>query len=68
MFWEHLPSSTNIASDWLSSPVDDEERKKIHMDDASVSILYSLRRELPYLLTCGRRSLVSGIQNDTVVS
>ena len=45
----------------------DEEERKIQMDDTSVLILQSLRRELPYLLTCGRRSLVSGIQNDIVV-
>ena len=35
MFWEHSPSSTNIASDWLraeSSPVDEEEIK-IKMDN-----------------------------------
>ena len=44
----------------------DEEERKIQMDDTSVLILQSLRRELPYLLTW-RRSLVSGIQNDTVV-
>ena len=42
----------------------DEEETKIQMDDASVSVLHSLRRELPSLLTCGRHSLVSGIQND----
>ena len=46
----------------------DEGERKIQMDDASVSILHSLRRELPYLSTCGRCSLVSGIQNDIVVS
>ena len=46
----------------------DEEERKIQMDDASVSILHSLRRELPYLLTCGRHSLVTGIHNDRVVS
>ena len=34
----------------------------------TVSILHSLWRELTYLLTCGRRSLVSGTQNDTVLS
>ena len=34
----------------------------------TVSILHSLRRELTYLLTCGIRSLVSGTQNDIVVS
>ena len=33
----------------------------------TVSILQSLRRELTYLLTCGRRSLVSGTLNDIVV-
>ena len=35
MFWEYLPNSANLASDWLrakSSPVDDEEIK-IKMDD-----------------------------------
>ena len=46
----------------------DEEERKIQMDDTSVSILQSLRGELLYLLTCGRRSLGSGIQNDIVVS
>ena len=45
----------------------DEEETKNLMDDVSVSILHSLRRELPYLLTCGRRSLVTGIQNVVVV-
>ena len=31
MFWEYLPYSTNLASDWLrseSSPVGEEERKR----------------------------------------
>ena len=35
IFWEYLPSSTNLVSDWLraeSSPVDEEEIK-IKMDD-----------------------------------
>ena len=35
MFWEHSPSSVNIAFDWLrakSSPVDEEESKR-KMDD-----------------------------------
>ena len=35
MFWEYLPSSTNLVSEWLSvesSPVDKEEIK-IKMDD-----------------------------------
>ena len=68
MLWEYLPSSANIDSDWLrakSSPVNEEEREKKWM---TVSILHSLRRELTYLLTCGRRSLVSENQNDIVVS
>ena len=46
----------------------DEEERKIQMDDASVSILHSLRREFVYLLNCGRRSLVSETQNEIVVS
>ena len=33
----------------------------------TVSILHSLWREFTYLLTCGRRSLVSGAHNDIVV-
>ena len=33
-----------------------------------VEIADSLRRELTYLLTCGRHSLISGTQNDIVVS
>ena len=32
MFWEHSPYWTIIASDWQSSPVD-EEKTKIKMDD-----------------------------------
>ena len=31
MFWEYLPYSTNLASDWLRAetfPVDEEERGK----------------------------------------
>ena len=62
MFWEYLPISANIASDWLraeSSHVNEEEIKRM-----TVSIPHSLWRELTYLLTCGRRSLVSGTQND----
>ena len=34
----------------------------------TVSALHSLRRELTCLLTCGRHSLVTGTQNDIVVS
>ena len=68
MFWEYSPYSTNLASDWLraeSSPVDEEERKKW----MTVSPGTSLASEgFFYLLTCGRHSLVSGTQNDTVVS
>ena len=41
-------------------------KKEKKMDDGV--ILDSLRREMAYLLTCGRRSLVSGTQNDIVVS
>ena len=44
----------------------DEEEIKIKMDD--LSILHSILRELTHLLTCGRRSLVSGTQNDIVVT
>ena len=68
MFGEYSPSSVNIASDWLrakTSPVDEEEIKR-KMDDGVDT--YSLRRELTYLLTCGRSSLVCEIQNDIVVS
>ena len=42
------------------------DEEEIKMGD--VSILHSLRRELTHLLTCGRLSLVSGTQNNTVVS
>ena len=67
MFWEYSPYSTNLASDRLraeSSPVDEEERQKM-----TVSLGTSLASEgIVYLLTCGRRSLVSGTHNDIVVS
>ena len=56
MFWEYLPSLARKKK---------KKRNKIKM---TVSILHSLRRELMYLLTCGRRSLVSGTQNVIVVS
>ena len=46
----------------------DEEKIKIKMDDSVASFLHSLRREFVYLLTCGRRSLVSETQNEIVVS
>ena len=32
-----------------------------------MTVLHSFRREFVYLLTCGRRNLVSGTQNDIVV-
>ena len=41
--------------------------EKIKMDDG-VARFHSLRREFVYLLTCGRRSLVSETQNEIVVS
>ena len=41
-----------------------EKEIEIKMDDS----LHSLRRDVFYLLTCGRRSLVSGTQNEIVVS
>ena len=48
----------------------EEEEIKIQMDDsvARIFTVNSLRREFVYLLTCGRRSLVSGTQNEIVVS
>ena len=47
---------------------EEEKTKKKKKKKKTVSILHSLRRELTYLLTCRRRSLVSGTQNDTVFS
>ena len=67
MFWEYSPYSTSLASDWLraeSSPVDEEGENK--MDDGIAR--YFTRFGGNYLLTCGRRSLVSGTQNDIVVN
>ena len=47
----------------------DEEEIKIKMDDGvSRYVLHSLRREFVYLLTCRKCSLVSGTQNEIVVS
>ena len=47
----------------------DEEEIKIKMDDGVAMFFpYVLRREYFYLLTCGRCSLVSGTQNEIVVS
>ena len=44
----------------------DEEEIKIKMDDG-VSRFFT-RENFFYLLTCGRRSLVPGAQNEIVVS
>ena len=44
----------------------DEEKIKIKM--VTVSLGSSLASERIYLLTCGRRSLVSETQNEIVVS
>ena len=70
MFWEYLPCLIKLASDWLrveSSLVDEERGKKTTM---MVSLGTSLASEgfLFYLLTCGRRSLVSGTQHEIVLS
>ena len=45
----------------------DEEEIKIKMDDGVHTLLAS-EGIYVHLLTCGRRSLVCGIQNDIVVS
>ena len=69
MFWEYTPYSTIIASDWLRAKgALLWMRKKYKLKWMTVSVLHSLRREMTYLLTCRRRSLVSGTQNDIVVS
>ena len=70
MFGEYSPSLTCLVSDGLraeSSPVDEEEIK-IKMDDSVASYFTRLGGNCFDLLTCGRRSLVSGTQNDTVDS
>ena len=47
----------------------DEEKIKIKMDDGVARFFTRFGVIfLFYLLTCGRRSLVSGIQNEIVVS
>ena len=43
-----------------------EEKTKIKMDDGVAR--FFTRREFVYLLTCGRRSLVSETQNEIVVN
>ena len=48
MFWEYLPSSTNLASEWVrteSSSVDEEEIK-IKMDDGVNTSLASVGIDL----------------------
>ena len=68
---EYSPSSAHFASDWLkaeNSPVDEEEIKT--KTDDGVARYFTRLGDIfsYYLLTCGRQSLVSGIQNDIVVS
>ena len=46
----------------------DEEEIKIKMDDGVARFFTRFGGNIFYLLTCGRRSLVSGTQNETVVS
>ena len=46
----------------------DEEEIKIKMDDGVARFFTRFRGVVFYLLTCGRRSLVSGTQNEIVVS
>ena len=67
MFWGHSPYSTNIASDWLRAELswDEEEEEKKEKKKKWTAV--SLRKEFVYLLTCGRRSFVSGTQNEIVV-
>ena len=72
MFCEHSPYSTNIASDWPRSRALLWMRKIIRnkkMDDGVVRFFTRFGGNINiYLLTCGRRSLVSGTQNDIIVS
>ena len=66
MFWEHSPSSVNIASDWLrakSSHVDEEE---IKMDDGMDTSLTFEGTDL--FVNLWRCSLVSEVLNNTVVT
>ena len=69
IFWEHLPYSANIASDWLeqSSPVD-EEKIQIQMDDGVARFFTRFAGICFYLLTFWRRSLVSETQNEIEAS
>ena len=45
-----------------------EKKKKKTMDDGIARYFIRLGENLFNLLTCGKRSLVSGTQNDTAVS
>ena len=69
MFWEHSPYSTIIASDWLRAELSYGRRRNENNNGWRCRwVLHSLRREFVYLLTCGGHSLVSGTQNEIVVS
>ena len=46
----------------------DEEEIKMKMDKGVARFLHSFRREFVYLLTCWRRSIASGTQNEIAVS
>ena len=46
----------------------EEEEIKIKMDDGVARYFTCFGGNLFYLLTCGRRSLVSGTQNDILVN
>ena len=46
----------------------DEEEIKIKMDDVSLGSSLASEGIVFYLLTCGRRNLISGTQNEIVVS
>ena len=46
----------------------DEEEIKVKIDDGVARFFTRFGGTLSYLLTCGRTSLVSGTQNEIVVS
>ena len=67
MFWEYSPSSANIASDWLRAKrAFLWMRKKKKMDDRVDTSLTS--EEIDLFVDLSPTSLVSGTQNDIVVS
>ena len=67
--WEHSPYWTIIASDWLRAELSCGWRKNQNKNGWRCrSVLHSLWGEFVYLLTFGRRSLVSETQNEIVVS